>query len=128
MRIGLFVAAGANMVLFLLLRLLPGLEIPILTTDLERALPALLLSASVQIVGNLILAFYRPRRIYYLFQITFSVVGLRALFILNKVFPFTFPEDLGFPVASFLHAFLLFLMVLTGLGLVSHIRNLFFRS
>lgn len=122
--VGLFVTAGANAVVFVLLRLLPGFDIPILNSDLGQVLPALILSVSVQIVGNLVLAFYRPRRIYFLFQIIFSAVTFRALFILNKVFPFTFPEELGFPVESFLHAFLLFLMVLTGLGLASHIRSL----
>ncbi len=48
------------------------------------------LSMVVQIIGNFILAVYRPARLYSFLQAIFSAVGLLSLIVFFNVFPLDF--------------------------------------
>jgi hypothetical protein len=69
------------------------------------------LSFLVQIVGNLILSFYRPPRLYAFFELLFSIAGLVSVI----VFWIVFPLDFSLLVGSWLNVLLRVAMIV-GMG------------
>ncbi len=65
------------------------------------------LSVLVQIAGNLILAFYRPPRLYAFMELLFSLAGLLSVI----VFFIVFPLDFSLLVGSWLNTLLRVLMI-----------------
>ncbi len=53
------------------------------------------LSMVVQIIGNFILAVYRPARLFSFLQAIFSAVGLLSLIVFFNVFPLDFSQLVG---------------------------------
>ncbi len=79
------------------------------------------LSMAVQIIGNLVLAIYRPARLYSFMQAIFAAVGLVSLIVFFNVFPLDFSQIVG----SWLNLFLKFILVLAMIGtLIGMIVNL----
>jgi hypothetical protein len=69
------------------------------------------LSCLVQIAGSLILAFYRPPRLYAFFELLFSVAGLLSV----AVFFIVFPLDFSLVVGPWLNTLLRVVMIV-GIG------------
>ncbi len=79
------------------------------------------LSMAVQIIGNLVLAIYRPARLYSFMQAIFAAVGLVSLIVFFNVFPLDFSQIVG----SWLNLFFKVILVLAMIGtLIGMIVNL----
>jgi len=70
------------------------------------------LSFLVQIAGSLILAFYRPARLYAFMELLFSMAGLLSVIVFFMVFPL----DFSLLVGSWLNTLLRVLMIVGMAG------------
>ncbi len=76
------------------------------------------LSMAVQIIGNLILAIYRPARLYSFMQAIFAAVGLVSLIVFFNVFPLDFSQIVGSWLNLFFKVILLLAMIGTLIGMI----------
>jgi hypothetical protein len=81
------------------------------------------LSLIVQIVGNIVLAVYRPARAYSLKQAVHSAVGLVSIIVFFVVFPLDFSQiGVGW-LNTLLKAILIAAMAGTSIGIVVHVAR-----
>ena len=81
------------------------------------------LSLIVQIVGNIVLAVYRPARAYSLIQAVHSAVGLVSIIVFFVVFPLDFSQiGVGW-LNTLLKAILIAAMAGTSIGIVVHVAR-----
>jgi hypothetical protein len=76
------------------------------------------LSFAVQIAGNLILAVYRPARLYAFIQAIFAAVGLVSVIVFYTVFPLDFSLIVGNWLNLLTKAVLIIAMVGTSISIV----------
>jgi hypothetical protein len=76
------------------------------------------LSMIVQIVGNLLLAIYRPARMYSLLQAIFTGVGLVSVVVFYHVFPLDFSQIVGSWLNTLLKAVLIIAMAGLSIAIV----------
>jgi hypothetical protein len=76
------------------------------------------LSMIVQIVGNLLLAIYRPARMYSLLQAIFAGVGLVSVVVFYHVFPLDFSQIVGSWLNTLLKAVLIIAMAGLSIAIV----------
>jgi hypothetical protein len=76
------------------------------------------LSFAVQIAGNLILAIYRPARLYAFVQAIFAAVGLVSVIVFYIVFPLDFSVIVGNWLNLLAKAILIIAMIGTAISIV----------
>ncbi len=76
------------------------------------------LSMAIQIIGNLVLAIYRPARLYSFMQAIFVAVGLVSLIVFFNVFPLDFSQIVGSWLNLFFKVILLLAMIGTLIGMI----------
>lgn len=76
------------------------------------------LSMIVQIIGNVVLAIYRPARMYSLIQAIHAVVGLVSVIVFYVVFPLDFSQVVGNWLNTLAKAVLIAAMAGTSIGFV----------
>lgn len=83
------------------------------------------LSLLVQIVGNLLLSFYRPAWLSALAQALFSALGVLGLIVFYAVFPLDFSRIVGPWLNTLLRIVLIVGMVGSGIGFIVYLVRLF---
>jgi hypothetical protein len=81
------------------------------------------LSMIVQITGNMLLAFYRPARMYSLIQTIFAAVGLASMIVFYIVFPLDFSQVAGHWLNTLVRAVLIVAMAGTSIGVVVNLAR-----
>lgn len=76
------------------------------------------LSMIVQVVGNILLAIYRPARMYSLIQAIFAAAGLVSVVVFYNVFPLDFSQMLGNWLNTLAKAVLIIAMAGLSIGLI----------
>jgi hypothetical protein len=76
------------------------------------------LSMVAQIIGNLVLAVYRPARLYSLVQGILAIAGLVSVIVFFNVFPLDFSQVVGSWMNIFLKAVLILAMFGTAVGIL----------
>ena len=76
------------------------------------------LSMIVQVVGNILLAIYRPARMYSLIQAIFAAAGLVSVIVFYNVFPLDFSQMLGNWLNTLAKAVLIIAMAGLSIGLI----------
>jgi hypothetical protein len=79
------------------------------------------LSMAVQIAGNLMLAVYRPARLYAFIQAVFAATGLIGVIVFYTVFPLDFSVIVGNWLNLLTKAVLIIAMVGTSISIVVHL-------
>ena len=76
------------------------------------------LSFLVQIVGSLILAFYRPPRLYAFLELVFSAAGLLSVIVFYIVFPLDFSVLVGTWLNTLLRVVMIVGMAGAAIGII----------
>jgi hypothetical protein len=81
------------------------------------------LAIVVQIIGNILLALYRPARMYSFIQALFAAVNLVSIIVFYIVFPLDFTPITGNWLNGVAKAVLIVAMAGTAIGLVVHVAR-----
>jgi hypothetical protein len=81
------------------------------------------LSLIVQIVGNILLAMYRPARLYSLLQAVDAALGFVSILVFYFVFPLDFSRVAGDWLNTLTKAALIVAMAGTTIGMVVHLAR-----
>jgi hypothetical protein len=76
---------------------------------------------AVQIVGNLMLVFFRPPRMYSFLQALFATVGLVSIIVFYRVFPLDFSQLVASWMNLFFKAALIIGMVGSSIAILVHL-------
>ena len=79
------------------------------------------LSMVAQIIGNLVLAVYRPARLYSFVQAILAIAGLVSVIVFFNVFPLDFSQVVGSWMNIFLKAVLILAMFGTAVGILVYL-------
>ena len=79
------------------------------------------LSGAVEIVGNLLLIFYRPPRFHALIQAVFAAVGVLSIVVFVLVFPLDFSQIVGAWVNTLVRAVLSLAAAGTAIACIVHL-------
>jgi hypothetical protein len=96
----------------------------VVTEGWTRILWAADLSLLAQIGGNLILLFWRPRWLRYLFELVFSAAGLLSVAVFFAVFPLDFSRVVGDWLNTLTRVILILGMLGTAIGVVVNLVRL----
>ncbi len=83
--------------------------------DLTNCLWAINLALGIGIIGNFIFLLYRPRWFRHLVQAVLNALAVLAVYVIFRVFPFTFTDDVWRTVARII---MIIIMVGAGIGFV----------
>jgi hypothetical protein len=78
---------------------------------------------AVQIVGNTLLIFFRPPRLYSFLQALFAAVGLVSLIVTYRIFPLDFSQLVGNWMNIFFRAVLIIGMVGSSISIVVNLKR-----
>jgi len=98
-----------------LVRFLAEFRLGFLTIEFLACLWAVNLALSFGIVGNFLLLVYRPRWFHHLVQAVLYALGILALAVILRIFPFDFDTDI---MATAARIIIFILMVCLGAGLI----------
>jgi hypothetical protein len=79
------------------------------------------LSGAVEIVGNLLLIFYRPPRFNALIQAVFAAVGVLSIVVFVLVFPLDFSQIVGAWLNTLLRAVLILAAAGAAIACIVHL-------
>jgi hypothetical protein len=79
------------------------------------------LSMIAQIIGNFVLAIYRPARLYSFIQAIMTIAGLISVIVFFNVFPLDFSQMVGSWMNLFLKAVLILAMFGTVIGIIVYL-------
>ena len=84
-----------NIVFLVVVNRVPNWNIRFITDSFPDILWAVNTSLAVSLAGNLILIFFHPRFLHYLFNAVFAAFGVLAASVILSVFPFEFEDLVG---------------------------------